>query len=335
MILNKENIQQEKKESNNVKEEEEEEGEDEQDTGHAKMIDINKIIELNKSICRLTFEDNAHGTGFFMMIQNQKGRKINCLVTNEHNISQSDINLQKIITIDIYNKKIQKLKLSAYERFIQCFQKPIDITIIEILDTDEIKNDVQFLLYDLNYMYGYERYKKEDVFIMQHPLGGNLHYASGKIEKLIKDFQFEHSVDTNYGSSGSPVILIKNSMVIGIHKKRNKKKTNNIGTFIGSIFNDLDLEFKRKEKEKGIGISIYFREDKNNGDILMNFPINIIIKEALESYQRFIGSEVNIDVNSVVFMYKTQILNKQNIISKRLRDLIKKNNEIIKVMKLN
>lgn len=193
--------------------------EDEQDTGHAKKISLKIINTLSKSICKLIFEDGGKGTGFFMMIPSKKNEKFNFLITNFHNISDYDVNSHKNITIYIHNEKSQKIRLNNYERFIQCFDKPIDITIVQILDSDQIRKDIKFLNYDLNYLYGYNNYLKEDVLILQHPLGEDVNYAVGKIVS-IDNFEFEHTVDTDYGSSGSPVILVKNSMVIGIHKKK-------------------------------------------------------------------------------------------------------------------
>ena len=51
---------------------------------------------------------------------------------------------------------------------------------------------------------------------------GERHIPSGLIN-VIKNFEFEHSLDTREGSSGSPVCLVDNQLVIGIHKGGNKK----------------------------------------------------------------------------------------------------------------
>ena len=120
---------------------------DEQDTGHAKKISLKKLNKATKSISKLKF-GKSQGTGFFMMISNKNNLKINCLITNCHNISQNDVEVQKTIIITIYNEKQTTIKLNNYERFIQCFLKPIDITIIEILDSDNISKDIIFLNYD-------------------------------------------------------------------------------------------------------------------------------------------------------------------------------------------
>ena len=81
---------------------------------------------------------------------------------------------------------------------------------------------------------------------MQHPQGKSTHAASGKILKITNTIEFNHNADTDYASSGSPVILFSNNKVIGIHKKRGSGNYNE-GTFIGELIEGLSklaLDFK-------------------------------------------------------------------------------------------
>ena len=50
------------------------------------------------------------------------------------------------------------------------------------------------------------------------------------------NYEFKHNIDTDYGSSGSPIIISGSSLVIGIHKAGDKKEKINYATFIGNIF---------------------------------------------------------------------------------------------------
>ena len=158
------------------------------------------------------------------------------LITNYHNISPEIIN--NVIEIELYNNK--KMKLNFENRFIKYFPPPKDITIIEIMPYDEIYNDIEFLNYDLNYINGYEIYQNVDVFIIGFPLGKNASCSSGRINE-IDEFEFFHSISTEKGSSGSPVILLNENInliqVIGIHKSYDTYKKLNCGTFIGEIVN--------------------------------------------------------------------------------------------------
>lgn len=87
----------------------------------------------------------------------------------------------------------------------------------------------------------YTQYKNEkvlDVFTSGYPYGDQIVTSSGRIIS-IDNFEFEHDIATDIGSSGSPVILIDTSKVIGIHKQANKNY--NIGTFIDVIIKKLNI----------------------------------------------------------------------------------------------
>lgn len=217
---------------------------DEQDTKHSKKISIKKIYKSSKSICKIIYIDQeknteAFATGFFMYIY-KENKKYECLLTNNHVINEKFVNSKSIIKIEINNNSQYQIKLDDSNRFIKYFQRPIDITIIQIIDSDTFKKDIDFFYYDLNYIIGYEQYLNIDIFIIQHPLGGEAEYACGKITKIFNNFEFEHTVDTDFGSSGSPIILNESLKVIGIHKQRCKYNNYNIGTFIGEIFKEED-----------------------------------------------------------------------------------------------
>jgi len=142
---------------------------------------------------------------------------IKALITNYHLLNPS---IEKEnIEIEIYDKKTMKLNFE--NRFTKYFNFPKDIEIIEIKNTDEIYKYIKFLDYDLNYKKGYMIYKDAYVFSIEHPDGEEACCASGKITDIY-DFEFEHNISTNQGSSGCPIFLLTNNInfvnVIGIHK---------------------------------------------------------------------------------------------------------------------
>jgi len=108
----------------------------------------------------------------------------------------------------------------------------------------------------MNYLLGYEQYFNQDIFTIVHSLGNdNAEFASGKIVK-IQNYLFEHTIDTDYGSSGCPIISCGNLKVLGIHKGSCKNSDNNVGTFIGEItkFTKIQnifesLEFNESQKD--------------------------------------------------------------------------------------
>ena len=201
-----------------------------------KTIPVNMRIKLSKSICKITYgnEDaKIKGTGFFIKYNNLK-----CLMSVYHVINLELIN--KNIEIEIYNEKKYNIALNS-NRYIKLFNKPIDISIVEIKDTDNINNEIEYLYQDLNYKeIGYKQYLNEDIISLGYPLGEDLSTGNGRILN-IDDYEFEHDITTEVGSPGSPIILYNNMLkVIGIHKYGDKEKNINIGTFIGVIYNEIN-----------------------------------------------------------------------------------------------
>ena len=108
--------------------------------------------------------------------------------------------------------------------------------------------DIKFLNYDINYnQYGYNIYNNAYIFSIEHPLGQDAASASGKIIN-IDNYEFDHDIATAEGSSGSPIILLNDLiMVIGIHKNTDSNKVNG-GTFIGEIINEINKDFNLNQQ---------------------------------------------------------------------------------------
>ena len=199
----------------------------------APKVSISVIRKVEPSICKIIYQENnkiEKGTGFFMWVNGNK-----CLITNYHVIDKEKNN--KTITIEKFNNKKAEIKLN--DKYINYFDK-LDITIININDNEDIIKDIKFLYYDLNFKLGYNQYINNEVFALQFPKD-NTELASGKIIEILDDFEFGHNIDTEKGSSGSPIILINTSKVIGIHTQGDKENNSNYGTFIGEIFKNNNL----------------------------------------------------------------------------------------------
>ena len=207
----------------------------------SKPVPIDVINKVSKSICKINVKHNVNhnsGTGFFMNINSLK-----YLITANHVLSKDKIDND--IEIEIHNHK--KMKLQLKNRIAKFYQRPLDITIIEIKKCDEMFNDIECLDYDNIYMErGYEIYKDANIFTVEYPHGGSAAYASGKIVNIqfnMKMYEFYHNISTEEGSSGAPIILIGNNKVIGVHLGKIENNslfegTINFGCFIGEIFKD-------------------------------------------------------------------------------------------------
>ena len=206
-------------------------------------IPAETAIKLSKSICKILYKDNnepLYGTGFFMIYQSLK-----CLISNYHVISQDLIN--KNIEIEIFNVLKFNIKLDLNTRYIRFFEKPIDISIIEIKDSDGINEYIEYLNYDLNNGKGYSQYENNNLICIGYPLGKELSQGTGKIT-FIDGFQFYHNIPSLHGSSGSPILLFDTLKVVGIHKGGIIKKKINVGTFFGAISNEIDMDLKKINK---------------------------------------------------------------------------------------
>ena len=100
--------------------------------------------ELSKEICKIVIEaekERKTGTGFILAFYIDIER-FHCLITNDHIINDESINNNQIIYITYEEYKAASIKLDINKRYIRSFKdKELDITIVEILDEDNISKD--------------------------------------------------------------------------------------------------------------------------------------------------------------------------------------------------
>ena len=249
--------------------------------GYIKMKYLDKV---KKSICKINY-DKYHGSGFFMKVSDS----LKCLFTNYHVLNPTVSHFE--IKIEIWNENYMSLNMK--NRSIKYFNKPIDITVIEIKETDSIYRDIEFLNYDSNYQQGYSIYNKQNVFSIHYPLGNDSACASGKIIE-IKDFQFFHTIPTAMGCSGCPIILLNYNNdfipVIGIHLGGDKEKKINGGTFIGVVINEINNDLIKKHNIKAESNENKL-EDLERQNIENN---NYIISEIDIKENKYLNKEINI-----------------------------------------
>ena len=231
---------------------------DQVDTKHATAIPESSSEKLYNSIVKINVylneKDIRIGTGFFISpIINKKIRYF--LMTCHHVIKEEFVKKKKFITLYYGKSKEEKkfeIKLDRDKRYIKCFKKPLDVTLIEIIKEDEIRED-KFLYPDLNYKnkMGYDFYVDKDFYLAGYPQNNERSVSSGKITKILKEkVEFEHSLDAKGGNSGSPICLSNNLLVVGIHKEGDETEPINYGTFFGYILDDLEREKEEKKEEK-------------------------------------------------------------------------------------
>ena len=226
---------------------------------------LDSIKESSKSVCKITIKElNLKATGFFLSDLS----KNKFLVTNNHVISKDIIDSNMTIIIEKYNQDKYDLKLNNNERYIEQFKKPLDITIIKINDLEKLFSNIKFFSVDLNYKMGYNIYLKKDIYLLGYPYGKNVTLSPGYISN-IQNHELFHNCSTDFGSSGSPIILSSNFTVIGIHKAGIIKEKTNVGTFLGAIFNQNDCILNNDNQEININKSISTKKKKKRKKICL------------------------------------------------------------------
>ena len=147
----------------------------------------------------------------------------------------------------------------------------------------------------------------KDIFILQYPKGEDISFSEGKILSIYEEDSFTHNCSTLKGSSGSPIILRKDSSVIGLHhssltQNENNNKINeyNLSTSFSSIIKYI---LKKKANSPNNQILInqnniinnnnMYNQNKGNNYFIANYSVgeqniyqNIKILNSYEQYKR-------------------------------------------------
>ena len=247
---------------------------------------------MMKSICKIT--KNGKGIGFFCKIPfPDEFQLLKVLITNNHVLGEEDIIDGSIIPISLNNDNVY-LEIEFDNSRKKYTNIIYDVTIIEIKTKDNIKDivfldiDNQIYLEDPNKIY-----HQNSIYLLHYP-NENIEYSIGVIKSIFSDKNnIEHLCNTEPGSSGSPIINLKNYKVIGVHKgSKNNNQNWNLGTFIikpidefKNIFkpdiilneNKIDDELEENKESKDDFITIKYKVKNNNKTIRLfgdDFVVN-------------------------------------------------------------
>ena len=233
---------------------------------------IDKTMKVAKGTVKIELSnDKGLASGFFLQLK-RNNKNFYCLMTNAHVVNEDMIkNKEKIkIKYDIEGKELN-LELNEEERIINCYKGfTYDISIIEIIPKDEIKDKTYFLEPNTD---DYNNFIEKEIQIIQFPDAKRLSLSKAKITGKLKtyDYMFFHEASTEKGSSGSPIVLKNDDRVLGIHKGAIEGKKKNVGIFIRDI-----IESFKEYKKEGKGKDYYedgkikyegnFEDDEYNDD---------------------------------------------------------------------
>ena len=234
------------------------------------------LSKVLKSICKIKIKTKSGiiiGTGFLLSICIDQ-ELFYCLISNEYVIKSEIIQINNTIIYISYDNefKYANIKLGNKKRYIKSFiDNELDITVVEILDEDNISKD--YFLFPESENIINNGLINNMIYIPQYAQGKELTNSRGKI-KDINQYEFTHLANTEKGSSGSPIFLENSINVIGIHKEDNKDKTENYGVFIYPAINIIENDIREKRNNgKYIDGKFIYEDDKYYiGEYKNNIP---------------------------------------------------------------
>ena len=266
-----------------------------------------KIIvnQKEKSICKIIKNNNPIGTGFLCSI-NKDSKKRTTLITANHVLGVEDLKIGKEIKIT-FGDKNEDIKILKINNSRNIYSSEIDdITIIEILKSDNLQNynplEIDKDIYNNSNIDFNDKYKNKSIYILNYPKCIISSFSDNIIIKINKDNTIYHFCSTEHGSSGAPILNLETLKVIGIHQAhKNVEKDifrdviikvppanedNTILCNIGKIIQKPIFNFNKENKivltlkinKEDINKNIYFL---GNYDDYLEEDLNIIEKNKL------------------------------------------------------
>ena len=320
---------------------------------------MNNITEQMKySICKI-HKEGISGTGFLCNLP-YKSNKILFLITNNHILNEKDIKKDNIIEISFNNEEFfMNIPIDESRRTLT--NKDLDFTLIEIKDNEkkyyenkcneskkkDVINSTILELGPIPILEVDENYNKIDeqslnkiyihnsIYTLHYPKDDEIFASFGLIKNINKEkdknkIKVLHSCSTEDGSSGAPILSLKDFKVVGLHYGSSQNDFNE-GTFIKSIISELEkCEFSRNENNKPsqLNVSDILINNSININYINNFPEKIISKN---EYSQTILSfhEENCHYLNIIFEdssnFKTVIIIPSNKDASILFDIYKRN----------
>jgi len=245
----------------------------------------NIFKQMKNNICKIHLKNGNKGTGFFCKIK-YNNESLSVLMTNNHILDNEILEKEENLTISINNKK-KNIELKNRNKYTNV---DYDITIIEIKNKDNINSYLELdddILENISNI----PYINESIYIIQYE--GEKEEASvsyGILQNIDEEekYAFEHLCSTKKGSSGSPILNIKNNKIIGIHK--GSHKNNNIGTFINYPIKEfIDINNISDELLFRDGIFSFLNEKQKLNLIIYNKKLQKLLRVDIEDYKRISG----------------------------------------------
>ena len=192
--------------------------------GNATYIQNEKLkIIMNlkeKSICKIIKNEKPIGTGFLCSIIGEY-KKRTALITANHVLGEEDLKIGKEIKIT-FNENNEKIKILKIDNSRRIYSSEIDdITIIEIINNDNLQNyntlEIDENIYNNNINFK-DIYNNRSIYILHYPHCNISSFSDNIIINIDEDNIIYHLCSTDHGSSGAPILNLDTLKVIGIHQ---------------------------------------------------------------------------------------------------------------------
>ena len=163
------------------------------------------LFQMNNCICKIIKKDGEKGTGFFCKIKvNQKQDLLPVLATNNHILNLKNLKDKNCFTL-VFNedKEMREIVIDKKRKIYTNPNKEFDVTFIEILPKDNIKNflEIDEAIIEKEKNIREITYKKQSIYLLHYPKSQEVEVSYGKILD-INDHKIRHLCNTENGSSG-------------------------------------------------------------------------------------------------------------------------------------
>ena len=169
------------------------------------------------------------------------------LITNNHILDENDIKPKIKIEIFINDFQYSKVIDLNNSQNTYTIKKPFDVTFIEYEKKDNINSMSYLEIDDILNENAHKNYYQKSIYLI-HYSHQVVEFSTGEIKSISEDscHSIQHYCETEYGSSGSPIINLINYIVIGVHKGSSDKNYN-VGTFLKTPIEKFIDEIKKKK----------------------------------------------------------------------------------------
>ncbi len=178
-------------------------------------VNVDGIIRASKAIFKISFQKRVYGTGFIVSIRRDVNYAYVGLITCAHILTGIN-NFEECELQFEFVKKLSSVQLSNQicENIVKIDSLDICYLIIKKETLESwLGSEIGASSLELTK----ESTSNTKIYIMQHPEAGKLQAANGNMIKCQKRNEwFLHNMDTEKGSSGSPILTEENHAV-GIH----------------------------------------------------------------------------------------------------------------------